>query len=883
MANFGRKTLLAVAITAASTHAMAQSLDVSGSAEMEVIAGTFADGLTLTGNAQRSADSDGIDFRGLEVTGNFVNEASFNVSGEFVEAIGMDDDEGDPQITGNLINNGGISAKGNTPVGLAISDARIGTDAAIGNDDLGNLINNGSIWVEHTTDTAPTEPVAAIRLEHTHIVGDVINRGTLSAKGTNSFGLLATGESVGDAYDLFKYGSIGRDVVNDGTIGAIGQNARGIELRMIEFGSDVENNGIIAVEGANSKGLVVDRIEYNRIINTGLISAMGAGATALEIRESLGNQFHLHADEDSASGQKAEYLIENGIINDGGIISGTDFGIRINNELNKIEPGETSNASNFYRITQNSGVISGGDAAIDGNGQTYLYLNGGAINGDIEGIRDAFVNGEVVVHSSLIEAQNVNIATGNLMLAKIKTNIEGNLNVLSNSGLTLYVNDKTDATQAILAVDGKATLAKGSTVAVTTNRGEFNKQATQYILISAGELENLGAEVVSATPLLKVSDVGVQNNQLLATIGLATGAEAAVGLAGLNVGNNGIAAARAFVDGVLAKLSTDHPLYQRFINAEGNELIRLVQQLQPEVNGGATAASIAATGLASGAMSNRAAAVGANSGDKLIETGAWVKVLDGDSKQSNRSGIAGYNADSRGILVGADGKLNEQTTLGVAFSHVTTDVHSDDGNKTDVKSNIFSLYGAWENGPVSVIGSLSYGKSDNESKRYIGSDVAKADYDSNVLAADLSAGYDFILNENITVQPVVASRYTKVDIDGFQESGSAAALSTESQSVEVFDLGAGVNVSAEYGAFKPNARLMAFRDLARDKAQTSSAFTLGGNTFVTTGADATPWTYEAGIGVDWEKGNYTVGVSYDYTRKADFRADSLSIQARYDF
>lgn len=250
------------------------------------------------------------------------------------------------------------------------------------------------------------------------------------------------------------------------------------------------------------------------------------------------------------------------------------------------------------------------------------------------------------------------------------------------------------------------------------------------------------------------------------------------------------------------------------------------------------------------------------------QTGAWVKVLNGDSNQNERGGISGYDADSSGIIIGADGKLNEQTTLGLAFSHVHTDVNGDNGNDTDVDTNLLTGYAGWENGPVTVLGSLSYGKSENDSKRHIASETAKASYDANMLAADLSAGYTFNLNENLAVQPIIGTRYTKVDIDGFTEKGPAAALSTGSQKLEVFDVGGGVKLKGTYGNFKPTARLMAYRDLVQDSAQTNSAFTLGGNTFVTSGVEATKWTY--GVGLEWTHGQYTLGAAYDYTRKADF-------------
>lgn len=879
MAIIGRKTILALAIAAATSANAAPGniIDVSGANHQVVATGAF-DSITLTGSALRADGQDGIDFDGPQVTGDFVNNATFNLNGDYVDAIGIDDDTTKGAIGGSFINNGVLTTRGYNASGINISDTVIGQSGQI-TDAIGNVVNNGTINVIDQSGKAPTEEQAGIMLENVHLYGDLINKGTINVTAQNAWGIKVDGQDNVLA-DTFKYARIDRDVVNDGTINVTGANARGIELNMVTFGKDVENNGTISATGANATALRMDRTDYNRILNTGTIRALGTNSTGIEVRESFGNTVLNHADT-AANGKNPQYVMQNGIINEG-TISAEGVGIKITNDLLQTGPGETSNADNFYRITQNKGVIQGGVAAIDGNGQSNLYLNGGTIKGNIEGIRQAFINGDVAIYSGLFEAKSVDVATGKLYVAEV-TNVTGDMIVRNSAGLSLFVNNNIDPTKAIVKVDGKLTLEQGSVVGVTTNPGAFNKATTKYVLVSAGELENLGVQVKTLTPLLAVTGVAVENNSLTANIGLATGDQAGNGLGAIGVDRNGLAASKAFIDNVLSKLPVNSNLYQTFINANEAQLRSLATQLQPETNRAAQSASLAATGLTASAIGTRAASVGANSGDALVETGAWVKVLHGNSDQNGRGGIAGYDASSNGLIVGADGKLNEQTTLGLAFSHVRSDVSSDNGNDTDVNTNLLSAYGSWEQGPYSVLGSLSFGKGDNESKRYVAGERAKGSYDSTILAADVNAGYTIKLNENLNIVPTVATRYSKVEIDSFTEKGTDAALRSSSQSLEVFDLGGGVKLNGQYGDFKPNARLMAFYDFAQDSANSTSAFALGGNTFVTTGAPASKWTYEAGLGLDWTKGNYTVGVSYDYTRKSDFNADTLSLTGRVDF
>ncbi|MFU8019824.1 autotransporter outer membrane beta-barrel domain-containing protein, partial [Pseudomonas aeruginosa] len=137
------------------------------------------------------------------------------------------------------------------------------------------------------------------------------------------------------------------------------------------------------------------------------------------------------------------------------------------------------------------------------------------------------------------------------------------------------------------------------------------------------------------------------------------------------------------------------------------------------------------------------------------------------------------------IAIGADGKLTDQLTLGVAYSFLHTSVNSDSGNTTDVDGNALTLYSGFEQGNYFVDANLSYGLNDNESKRRIASTTAKGDYDSQVLGANVVGGYTYHLNEQFLVEPRLAARYARVDIDGYHEKGSSAALKVDSQRYEV--------------------------------------------------------------------------------------------------
>ena len=125
-------------------------------------------------------------------------------------------------------------------------------------------------------------------------------------------------------------------------------------------------------------------------------------------------------------------------------------------------------------------------------------------------------------------------------------------------------------------------------------------------------------------------------------------------------------------DGVIGRISQQNPndpLLQALLNSDDAELTRVAEQLTPETNGGATQAATTSQNLVSSVTGSRTSSLrGASSGDAFKEAGVWVQSLYSDSTQDLRDGVAGYNAYSRGIAVGADGKLNDQLTLGLAYS-----------------------------------------------------------------------------------------------------------------------------------------------------------------------------------------------------------------------
>src|SRR5690606_27231682 len=68
----------------------------------------------------------------------------------------------------------------------------------------------------------------------------------------------------------------------------------------------------------------------------------------------------------------------------------------------------------------------------------------------------------------------------------------------------------------------------------------------------------------------------------------------------------------------------------------------------------------------------------------------WIQVLYSDASQSQRTGLQGYEASTRGVVVGVDNMLSDQLKLGFAYRVLATDVNLGD-NETDIESQFVTL------------------------------------------------------------------------------------------------------------------------------------------------------------------------------------------------
>lgn len=751
------------------------------------------------------------------------------------------------------------------------------------------LILNATAHNEVNADSLLTDHRAAVLIANSTIQNGLANKGTLSIKNPHVPG----STTVAAALRITGTSTINGKMINasGGKILAEGAGSSGILLEGATLTERLINNGQVQVDGREASGIKLTELsgtasppksKLTGLTNTGSITAQGKGSKGLDISGTTFTTANQH------------------IVNTGHIASeGTAIHIGSGNTF--ADPKVKNLEIN------NSGTLIGGEHAIyfDDTGsnasQIVLNLNDGSKitgnltnMGQINMLGDVQLDGDIMMKTgaapvSLGDAK----ATAHLELGKAHTMIDSNLEVAKGSSIGLNLSQATDATKPVVLVTNRAIFGQDSQIIVGSSARNFSTEEKHYTLLEStqGMIDRgLSVSLDSQSPLLNfTSNIDAANNKVEARIGLKSEADIARMVAVHGASDNSQQGlVRLTHDGVLSKLDANDALLQNIATADEKKLATLAQQLTPEVNGGASKAATTGQTLIANAASARTSAVrGLSSGDAATQTGLWMQTLYSDATQGNRDGIAGYDAHSSGMAFGADAKLNDQFTLGVAYSFLSTDVNGSSGNKTEVDAHAFTLYGGLEHGNYFADASLTYGKNNNESERHIAGTKAKADYDSTLLGLNLIGGYTYQMTEKLLVEPRLAARYSLVDIDSYREKGSSAALQVSDQRFEAIELGAGLRVAANFplgkGTLTPQAKLMGYHDFAADQSTSTSTFMLGNTPFVTSGAKPARNSVEAGVGADYRLGAVTLGLNYDYVGKSDFDADTLTAKVRYEF
>ena len=554
----------------------------------------------------------------------------------------------------------------------------------------------------------------------------------------------------------------------------------------------------------------------------------------------------------------------------------------------------TLNFTGDSKVTGQIGLAAGtGIAAvkINGAGDT-VSVSGNSFMGALTTLADATMDfgGNATVSGAVTNGGTIRVAAGKTLTAGSFGGAGGyEIAVIDDGDLTLNAADF-----GSLASAGAINLAAESVNFVFTG----NVAAGANVVLGTGGAASATAATVTDNSLIFNAALAANGSNLELTVTRNATSSLVSSPAALAIGT------------VLDTLTTSSdPGIQAVLDslASASTVAALEEALEaaaPSVDGGAVAAGMNAITATAGITNTRLAALrdgeikqtGMVAGNIAHGLQTWGQVFGSTATQDTRDGIDGFDADTTGLAAGIDSEMvAEDWVVGAAFSYAQSDVASDNANNSETEVDTYqaTLYTNYDiTDRAYISGQAAYAIGDNAVTRTnVGGApglIATGEYDSSAFSLRAETGRDYKDRRNMTLTPKVSANYLHYDSDDYTETGaSGAGLNVESETMQVFELGLGLDIAWLYqqagGAFfKPRVNGGVRYDFIGDEVETTSNFIAGGAAFRTTGAEPAQTTVDIGAGMTYyTTDNWELTADYDYESKEDYTSHAGVLRAGY--
>jgi len=839
-----------------------------------------ADTLTLSNSGKISA------------TATATNTSSLSTTGVFSSV----------NFTGTLTNSGSISAaatlNGSTNFSIDVTayGVRVSTLS-------GTLDNSGTITATATNNanetSSTTLSVIAYGVFATTLSGTLDNSGTISATATNN------GNNISSSISVTAYGvrasTLSGTLDNNGTISATATNngnASNSHIRVTAYGvftntlsGTLTNTGTISATAGNSGtastaihvtayGVRVSTLS-GTLTNSGTINATGGNSgtgstTTINVR-----------------GAQINTLSTTGTLSNSGTISAsatgtgaqTATGVRI---TGNIQAGGIFNNSGTISATVSNGIATNAySLRVDASaGGTINNLAGGLLRGRLSVVGAAAVN----------NAGTIEIPDG------VTGSIAGNYT--QQAGGVLRIGASSAASFGKLTVGGTADLTASGTFDV--NVAGVNTLATGNVLTGALTATTLNAGAITVTDNSALFDftgvvdgagTGVDLSIVAAAVGGGASTLSSVQASGFTPGIGAAQVYDSLIGGAPASADMGNVVTALGTLATQQQVSNAVAQSVPLMSGGAPLTGLTTARSISHILETKLAAMqGMASGDGFFSKGTlWLKPFGSLAHQDDRNGASGFDADSYGLMIGANTDISERTNLALGFAWSRSFIDSNSSvavQSTDVDSFQLAASGSINLDADTVLTlSANGGINLNDGQRNITfgglSRIARSDYDSWTAHLGAEFGRRFNINEKVSFMPSLRADYTVIRDDSYTETG-AGALNLKVDSHTTDELLLGVDGRLRYAvtdATTLNINVGAAYDAISEQSSLTSAFAgAPGAGFTTAGIDPSHWQGRGGIGLTVKVAdNIDITAGYDAEVRSDFSNHTGSIKLAWAF
>lgn len=811
-----------------------------------------ADGVVEDGHIVINGGTNTVEGKGAGTTGGILQ---LNAGGAGLQMTGSTLTLNSDSTTG-----GKLLLKGNVSTNASAATATIANGLA--------LANPGSVDLDSGTRTFTIADGAAAT---DMLISAAISNGSLTKVGT---GLLQL--SCANSYS-------GATTVNAGTLQAgIATNA---------FGTNS------AVTLANAAGALLDLNNFNETIG----SLAGGGTTDGNVTLGSGTLTV------GGDGTSTSY---SGMISGTGGLTKTGAGTLT---LARDNPYTGNTTISAGTLALGSGGTTGWVAGniIDNSALIFNHSSDRQYSGTISGTgslekqgagtltlssANSYSGGTTITQGKITATDSSALGTGTLAN---NANLEiGSVNLIVGgysqaTGSDLSLSAASETSYGKITSSGNASVANGSTINVTVSGYVPNNAALS--VINAGSGSTYGSTTVtSSSSRVSFTGSNVGGNYVLTATRSGGFNSATTTTNEFNVATvlDGMDDPTSDMSTVLAALENSS---SSTVNLSLDTMTPTADNSIPQV-GSATLGSFLGTinNHLSHLHSTEAEVTGVSTGDEPASRGVWAQSFGTFLHQDPKGSSNGYDAKIYGTAVGYDRLLNDALRVGASFGYANDSVSSKDfGNHTDVDSYQTTFYAGLSQAANYLNTAFSFAYNCYESLRNIiipglANRTANSSYGGQQYGLYAEAGHSFTKGK-FTLTPLASLDYEHLHTNSYTErNADAMNLSVKGQGYNLFEtgLGAKLNYTTEtkWGTFIPELHVKWLYDVVNDSEQSTSTFTGGGGSFITSGFR--PARSIANIGTKFTlvtKKNVEVSLNYDFQTKEDFYGHSGLVHVRYKF
>jgi uncharacterized protein with beta-barrel porin domain len=272
------------------------------------------------------------------------------------------------------------------------------------------------------------------------------------------------------------------------------------------------------------------------------------------------------------------------------------------------------------------------------------------------------------------------------------------------------------------------------------------------------------------------------------------------------------------------------------------------------------------------------------------ERGLFVSSGLNRSREGARPDAPAIRSSTASVVAGADWRLSDRAFAGVfgGFARTRGDLDAI-GSTTTITTRTAGFYGSYQASSWFANAIAMYGWSDYENTRVALGNANGSAFNGTHYALRGATGIDLRFSGWL-ITPELALQYTRVNTDGFAETGGVTALNVAADHSESLRSSLGVRFAREFrvqgGVLTPEARLAwlhEFRDGVRGISASFADVTLPG-VFLTPTGSAIRDRGAIGAGLSGKLGPLTtVSVGYDAIVGDDAVAHQLTGRLRHSF